>query len=111
MVLLCDTFIALQSVNEARPTKNGGLENISPMWDGLVQHIRRVAYQRGVWTTPSRGTSLLSNTGCGPDIGGFLHLKFPAYLQSLRAISTCHLFRIMMSFPLVEAAQKYVSPH
>eukprot|EP00057_Strongylocentrotus_purpuratus_P020933 XP_011675407.1 PREDICTED: uncharacterized protein LOC100891484 [Strongylocentrotus purpuratus] len=54
-VLLYDITSNLLSVNEARRElfckKKRSLENIPPTQDALLQHIKRVLYQGGIWTT------------------------------------------------------------
>ncbi|XP_071477249.1 uncharacterized protein [Diadema antillarum] len=54
-VLMYDVTSNLVSVNEARRElfckRKRNLENIPPTQDALLQHIKRVLYQSGIWTT------------------------------------------------------------
>ncbi len=62
-VVLYDKTSFLELVNEARLElfckKSRNLENLPPTQDALAKHIKRVAYQAGIWTTASNRTSAI----------------------------------------------------
>ncbi|KAG1654719.1 hypothetical protein GQR58_024872 [Nymphon striatum] len=55
VVVLYDKTSSLDSVDEARKElfcqKGRSIENIPPTQDALFQHVKRAAYQGGIWTT------------------------------------------------------------
>ena len=53
-VVLCNKTSNLECVNEARMElfcqRNRPMESIPPTKDALLQHLKRVTYQAGIWT-------------------------------------------------------------
>ena len=91
-VVLYDKTSVLETVNEARRElfrkKGRNLENRPPTQDALAQHIKRVAHQAGIWTTPSNATNpipLPSTWGC-ENIDGKWQ---PLWMTQPEAASAC----------------------